>query len=268
MPSTPFHPFRKNPPAAALPAWVIDELDHPKLPEVHFTRTHAEYVLPFIDASGLSLDEICQRMQRPGGKTFITPKLLEETLIDDSPETWILCRLFKALDVPWEGYRIYEEEQSALRDKAIKAKLSAQDLLNRYRRAGPCLHALQTPESWFATVGFADPYHLTRQLKTGGKTGFHPPTAEEMATVIATQPETCAHPHAQDLHLIGGYLYHRLPDELHIYNLQGRIIASGDLTLPLPGHLMLTKPRRVHVSIPKIQRPPIPTHRTKSRRPS
>lgn len=268
MPSSPFHPFRKNPPIPALPAWVIDELDHTKLSQVHFTRTHAEYLLPFIDASGLSLYEICQRMQRPGGKTLITPKLLEETLTSDSPETWILSRLFKALDVPWEGYRVYEEEQSALRDKALKTKWSAQDLLNRYRRQGPCLHALQTPESWLATAGFADPYHLTRQLKTGGKAKFHPPTAEEMAAVIATQPETCAHPHTQDLHIIGGYLYHRLPGELHLYDLQGQIIASGDLTLPLPGHLMLTKPRRVHISIPKIQRPPIPTHKTKSRRPS
>lgn len=265
MPSSPFHPFRKNPPIPVLPEWVIDALDHPKLPEFHFTRTHAEYILPFIDASGLSLDEICQRMQRPGGKTPITPKLLEKALIDDYPETWILCRLFKALDVPWEGYRIYEEEQSAFRDKALKTKRRAQDLLNSYRNQGPCLYALQTPESWFATAGFADPYHLTRQVKTSRKNEFHPPTAEEMAAVIATQPETCAHPHAQDLHIIGGYLYHRLPGELHAYDLQGQIIASGDLTLPLPGHLMVTKPRRAHISIPKIQRPPIPVPKSKPR---
>jgi len=268
MPSSSFHPFRKNPPTPGLPAWVIVELDHTKLPEVRFGQFHSEYIQPFIAASGLSLDEICQRMQRPEGKTLITPELLEKTLINDSPETWILCRLFKVLDVPWEGYRVYEEEQSAICNKAIERRLEAKYLLSHYRNHGPCLHALQTPESWFATVGFADPYHLTRQIRTGRKNEFHPPTAEEMAAVITTQPETCAHPHAQDLHIIGGYLYHRLPDELHIYNLQGRIIASGDLTLPLPGHLMLTKPRRVHVSIPKIQRPPIPTHRTKSRRPS
>lgn len=159
-------------------------------------------------------------------------------------------------------------EQSALRDKALKTKWAAEYHLKHYRSQGPCLYSLQTPESWFATAGFADPYHLTRQIRIGGKTGFHPPTAEEMATVIATQPETCAHPHAQDLHIIGGYLYHRLPGELHVYDLEGRIIAFGDLALPLPGHLMLTKPRRVHVSIPKIQRPPIPTRKTKSRRPS
>ena len=268
MPSSPFHPFRKNPPTPVLPSWLIKELDHPKLPEVRYGQFHSEYILPFIDASGLSLDEICQRMQRPGDKTLITAKLLEKNLISHSPETRILCRLFKALDVPWEGYRVYEEEQFALRDKALETKWSAQDLLNRYRRQGSCLHALQTPESWFATVGFADPYHLTRQVRTGRKNEFHPPTAEEMAAVIATQPETCAHPHAQDLHIIGGYLYHRLPGELHLYDLQGQIIASGDLALPLPGHLMLTKPRRVHVSIPKIQRPPIPTRKTKSRRPS
>ncbi len=268
MPSSPFHPFRKNPPTPVLPSWLIKELDHPKLPEVRYGQFHSEYIQPFIAASSLSLDEICQRMQRPEGKTPITPELLEKTLINDSPETWILCRLFKALDVPWEGYRIYEEEQSALRDKALETKWSAQDLLNRYRRQGPCLHALQTPESWFATAGFADPYHLTRQVRTGGKNEFHPPTAEEMAAVIATQPETCAHPHAQDLHIIGGYLYHRLPDELHVYDAQGRIIAFGGITLTLPRHFMLTKPRRVHVSIPKIQRPPIPTRKTKSRRPS
>ncbi len=263
MPPSPFKPFRRNPSTPALPAWVIKALDHPKLPEVHFTRTHADYILPYIDASGLSLDEICQRMQRPEGKTLITPKLLEKNLISHSPETWILCRLFKALDVPWEGYRVYEEEQNDLFFKSQETRRNAEYHLNRYRRQGPCLHALQTPESWFATAGFADPYHLTRQVRTGGKTKFHPPAAEEMAAVIATQPESCAHPHAQDLHIIGGYLYHRLPDELHVYDLEGRIIASGGNTLQIPGHLMVTKPRRVHVSIPKIQRPPIPNRNSR-----
>lgn len=268
MPTHPFRPFRRSPTAPALPLWVIKELDHTKLPEVPDTRTHSAYILPFIDASGLSLDEICQRMKRSEGKTPITPKLLEKNLIDDSPETWILCRLFKALDVPWEGYRVYQEEQSALRDKALKTKWAAEYHLNHYRSHGPCLYSLQTPESWFATAGFADPYHLTRQIRTGGKTGFHPPTAEEMATVIATQPETCAHPHAQDLHIIGGYLYHRLLDELHVYDAQGRIIASGGITLTLPRHFMLTKPRRVYIRIPKIKRPPAPALKPKPRRPS
>jgi hypothetical protein len=268
MPSHPFKPFRRNPTAPVFPAWVTDELNHPKHSEVPVTRTHSEYILPFLDASGLSLDEICQRMQRPESKTPITPKLLEKTLIEDSPETWILCRLFKALDVPWEGYRLYQEEQSALRDKALKTKWAAEYHLKHYRSQGPCLYALQTSDSWFATAGFADPYHLTRQIRTGGKNEFHPPTAEEMAAVIATQPETCAHPHAQDLHIIGGYLYHRLPDELHIYDAQGRIIASGGITLTLPRHFMLTKPRRVHISIPKIKRPPIPIQKPKTRRPS
>lgn len=264
MPTHPFRPIRRNPPAAALPAWVIEELDHSKLPEVHFTRTHAEYILPYIDASGLSLDEICQRMQRPGGKTLITPKLLEETLISHSPETWILCRLFKALDVSWEGYRVYEEDQNNLFFKSQETRRDAEYHLKHYRSHGPCLHALQTPESWFATVGFADPYHLTRQLKTGRKTKFDPPTAEEMAAVIATQPETCAHPHAQDLHIIGGYLYHRLPGELHVYDAQGRIIASGGITLTLPRHFMLTKPRRLCMSIRK-KVPPIPVPKSKPR---
>lgn len=104
----PFRPFRRSPTAPALPLWLIKELDHPKLPEVRYGQFHSEYIQPFIAASSLSLDEICQRMQRPEGKTLIRPELLEKTLIDDSPETWILCRLFKALDVPWEGYRVYE----------------------------------------------------------------------------------------------------------------------------------------------------------------
>jgi hypothetical protein len=265
MPTHPFRPIRRDPATPDLPAWIIDELDHSKLPEIHFARTHSDYIQPFIAASGLSLQEICQRMQRPESKTLITPELLEKTLIDDSPETWILCRLFKALDVSWEGYRVYEEEQSAVCNKAIERRLETKYLLSHYRNHGPCLHALQTPESWFATAGFADPYHLTRQVKTGRKNEFHPPTAEEMAAVIASQPETCAHPHAQDLHIIGGYLYHRLPDELHVYDLEGSIIASGGLTLTLPRHFMLTKPRRVCISIPKIKRPPAPILKPKPR---
>jgi hypothetical protein len=102
---------------------------------------------------------------------------------------------------------------------------------------------LQTIESWLVTAGFADPYHFVRQIRTGTKNEFHPPTAEEMGAVIATRPETCAHPFAQNHHVIGGYLYHRLPDELHVYDLEGRIIASGGISLKLPQDLFQVRIR-------------------------
>lgn len=256
-PSHPFRPFRREPTTPVLPAWAIDKLDHPQLPEVPDVGSLSTYIQPFINASGLSLGEICQRMQHPICKTLITPKLLEESLTSYSMETWIACRLFKALEVPWDGYRLYQEEQSSRHDKALKTRWDAEYHINYYRRHGPCLHALQTTESWCATAGFADPYHLTRQVKAGATNNFNPPDVEQMAAIIRAQPETCAHPHAQVLHIIGGYLYHRFPDELHLFDAQGRILASGGITLPLPGHMMLTRPRRAHLSPRKTLRPPI-----------
>lgn len=241
MPTHPFKPFRRKPTVPNFPAWIIEELNHPKFPEPRFGRSHAEYIQPYIDANGLSLQEISERMRRPGDKTQMTPELVEENLADSHGETRILCRLFKALDVPWEGYRLYEEEQTARSHQALKDR----GHLKHYRRQGPCLRALQTVESWLVTAGFSRPYHFTRQIRTGGKTEFHLPTAEEMAEVIATRPETCAHPFAQNHHVIGGYLYHRLPDELHVYDLQGQIIASGGISLKLPQDLFLTESRSI-----------------------
>jgi hypothetical protein len=51
---------------------------------------------------------------------------------------------------------------------------------------------------------------------------FVPPTAEEMGYTIATSPELIARGFPGDQ--IGGYFYHRLPDEFYTYDTAGNLL--------------------------------------------
>lgn len=240
MSSHPFRPFRRDPSAPLFPKRVFDQLHKPKLPKVPpYEIQPGRYLIPFIDASGLSLKVICQRMQLPQSKTAITIQLIEKNLTGDDPEMWIISRLFKALKLDWEDFRILQEKQRQLHEEAHTRYKQAKKLLLLYQGSGPRLHTLPSYEVWLGIVGMIGPYHLTRQIDTGPKYSFITPTAEEMAAVIATQPENCAHPCVRELELASAYLYHRLPDELHLYNLEGQLIASGDTTLAIPKNLIL-----------------------------
>ena len=263
MPSHPFRPFLKNPIPPALPAWVIDELNLIKLPEVNFIQTHSTYIKPFIGASGLTPEQLCERMQSSGRKTIITPELLQNTLTSNDPEIWIITSIFKALDVSWDGFRKFEEEYNERISKSLRTLSDANDRIKNYRQYGPCLYALQTVESWMTTAGFADPYHFRRQIKFDGKSKFHPPNADIIAGVIAHKPEACIHPVAGELYSIGGFLYHRLPNELYLYDQQGHILASGGVELVIPNHLCLTKGRHHRITIKKKKPPIIPPNQNK-----
>jgi hypothetical protein len=240
MSSHPFRPFRRDPSAPLFPKRVFDQLHKPKLPKVPpYEIQPGRYLIPFINASGFSLEEISQRMQLPPSKTAITTRLIEKTLTSDDPEMWIIARIFKALKLDWEDFRVLQEKQRALHEEAYARYKQAKKLLLLYQGTGSGLHTLLSYEAWLSTFGMIGSYHLTRQIHTGPKYSFVTPTAEEMAAIIATQPETCTHPCVRELELAAAYLYHRLPNELHLYNLQGQLIASGDTTLTIPKHLIL-----------------------------
>ena len=88
----------------------------PKVP--HYEIQPGRYLIPFIDDSGLSLEEICQRMQLPHSNTAITARTIEKTLTSGDPEMWIISRLFKALKLDWEDFRVLQEKQRMLHVEA------------------------------------------------------------------------------------------------------------------------------------------------------
>ena len=75
-----------------------------------------------------------------------------------------------------------------------------------------------------------------------GSENFSPHTAEEMSAMISQHPTSChtdffekfstlEHP------IIGGYLYHRLPGEMHTFDAQGKHIASGGIYPAFPPNI-------------------------------
>ncbi len=209
-----FYPFDSNHSPFFHNASIYRELSNPGLPKVPYPDFPlGPYLRPFIKASGLTPVELCELMQRPHGKTIITSELIEKSLTDFTPEMWIICRIFKALHLSWDDYR----------------------LLNK----GPRLHTLLRYEDWllFSTRLTSD--HLMRQLDTGRKYVFSVLEPEEMGNIIATEFETCIHPIVQELDIVAAFLYHRYPKEVHLYDIEGKLLACGDTQFSLPKGLIL-----------------------------
>jgi hypothetical protein len=239
-----FRPFHRSPSTPVFPAWVRSQLGKPAIPRARLESvTPASHLSDVISKRGLSIESICELINQPDGKTDITPALVESALAGDPDKFWIINRIFNALNISWDDHLRLEKQHDELLHRAVKTRKQAQFLHNQYHSAGPSLHALPIVESWIATLCFADPYHLTRQVHTGAKYQFLTPTAQEMAQIIATQPEPCTHPGAHKFHVIGAFLYHRYPNELHLFDPRGKLLASGDSTLPIPNHLMLYQPK-------------------------
>jgi hypothetical protein len=235
-----FHPFGSNRPSFIYNKSISRQLDNPGLPKVPYPDfPPGPYLRPFIKASGLTPEGLCERLQRPGGKTTITPELLETALTDYDPEMWIICRIFKALDLSWDDYRLLEEKHYQLHKEAKTKYQQAKKLYLLYQKMGPRLHTLMRYEDWLLFSPHLTNDHLMLQLNTGSKYAFIIPTTEGMGNIIATERETCIHPIVQELDIATAFLYHRHPQELHLYDNRGNLLATGDTQITIPKGLIL-----------------------------
>lgn len=235
-----FYPFDSNHSPFFHNASIYRELSNPGLPKVPYPDFPlGPYLRPFIKASGLTPVELCELMQRPHGKTIITSELIEKALTDFTPEMWIICRIFKALHLSWDDYRLLEGNHYRLHKEAKAKYQQAKKLFLLYLNKGPRLHTLLRYEDWllFSTRLTSD--HLMRQLDTGRKYVFSVLEPEEMGNIIATEFETCIHPIVQELDIAAAFLYHRYPKEVHLYDIEGKLLASGDTQFSLPKGLIL-----------------------------
>ncbi len=229
-----FHPFDSHRPSYILDKSISKELRKPGLPKVPSRDfPPGPYLRPFIKASGLTPEVLCERMQRSYGKTTITPELLEKALKDTNPEMWIICRIFKALHLSWDDYRLLKENHLRLQKEAELKYKQAKKLFLLYKNKGPRLHTLVRFGDWLESGIHLTSEHLMRQLDTGAKYAFNIPTPEEMSTIIAHQFESCIHPNLKHVDIATAFLYHRRPNEVHLYDTKGNILASGDTQITL-----------------------------------
>jgi hypothetical protein len=236
-----FQPFRLSPVAPVLPKWVLDQINNatqrpdylPAYPK------ESDILIPAIQASGLTHEELCERMERRDSKTRITSEFIKQQLADEGMDSWFKMRLLKALDIPWENFRSTIDELEECFYKAYQKWEFIQKSHEQYREYGPRLFALIKDEYPHTIHSTSELLLLTRIIDMSKGVEFDPPSVETMAFNIAKRPESCTHKRIHKTFTIGGYFYYRLPDEVHCFDTQGNLLTSGDTTLHPPSGLRI-----------------------------
>lgn len=263
MKPVPFLAFRKSPAPPCLPEplkrQVEEGIRNPRIG--HRPPTVSETLLQAIDDSGLNLDQLCDRMAKPGSKTRITLHFLTKTLSEDMPEMWVQMRILKALEIRWEDYqRIIEANEAAMRSCWDRER-QASAVYREYRNFGPRLLALFRDDVDVHNHGAEDLLRMTRLVDMRGSKDFNPPSVIEMGRTIACHPDTCSHPATRSRYPISGFRYYQLPDEIHDFDPQGNLLATGDMLLHPPPGLKVAPTARACCGgaiRSKVKMPPIP----------
>jgi hypothetical protein len=231
-----FLPYRLKPTPPKLPDWILEQLiDENEYPDFADSFPSASRVLrPLIEASGLSHEELCERMYRREGKTQITPEYIDQALANPEMESWLISRFLKALGIDWNDYRSAMEQQDKVFSEIYDKYNETCKLHKAYRDYGPRLFALVKESYDMPFYGGKDLLLLTRAVDTRKMKEFDPPSTKAISEIIAKDPLTCSYQKTRERFPINSYLYYRLPNEIHSYDLNGKLIASGDASLQPP----------------------------------
>ena len=233
---------------APLPTWILDLLvdrdpTPPSSPEINPVQALMDTALA---SSGLTEGDLCNIVTESMPYNPREGKIhqaLKGECADVSFQRTI-NRILNITDEQWNQANRFRKKISgqpmsfaAYHEKRSKAHYE-------FRNKGPYLRVLRNrdvPWSFSKQVGYIQNRDLTIDMH--GMQDSSPPTAEEMASMISNHPASChtgffdkfrtpEHP------IIGGYLYHRLPDEMHTFDAKGKHIASGDIYPAFPPNVV------------------------------
>lgn len=229
---------------APLPDWILNQLTDMRNPSVpaRFPDPVKTLMHAALESSGLSESDLLEQVSREidiDPKSCMIYKALLGKCGDDAFQKRI-NRILHVSDEQWQeslqqGMHQHQEmlEKTRKHDNLVHAH---QD----YRMRGPFLRVLKRASpriSFSMQVHYIHRRDLTVDMH--GVDEFLPPSAEEMGTMIANQPDSCSDEffhkeYVREQLLCGGFRYHRLPDEVHTYDAQGKLYASGGALTPNP----------------------------------
>ena len=193
-------------------------------------RPLAKRLREMMKRRGISRLELAE--SRKGARTVKSLRLLDAAIAGKSQDTSFYRSIFQSLDVSEEAFgEIMREEEGfcRLRDEDE----SHRSVHTGFWIFGPHLTAMVLPEFKEYLPKFGSPYlylcaRVAYQTHEGG---IDPPGPGQVALAIE-----------QDVHWLPGvakryvraYIYHRLPDEVHLISSHGDILFSGDWRYALP----------------------------------
>lgn len=221
-----FLPRDGNP--APLPDWILSQIiDSRGNPDISHAPDPVKILMhAALDASGLHEGGLLERVR---GEMDLNPKslVIHKTLhgrCDNDDLQKLINRILNVSDEQWQLATRRREEEMARTENADSRILGHRE----YRKRGPFLRIFKDASLRVGVSEFVS-YTLTRHLSVDmrGVEEFQPPSAADMGAMIAQHSGVILEGFRLKHQSHGGYLYHRLPNEIHTYDWSGKIYASG-----------------------------------------
>lgn len=217
-----------------IPQSVLDTLLPNKEPD-HFRTINAPFARTFrevVAAAGLTRKDILQRLQ-PNQNVTKSLNLIDNVLDGSTMQPLALQRVADALSISSDTYAKLEAEDRAWQQERSKAR-RMRHVHNAYRLYGPYIYILPRHDwrpSLLSISGDGFLYHQLPHIVENDE--FITLDYDEISRFIQHATDW-HHPRLKDN--AGAYLYHRRPNQMATFDLQGNLIAEGDCLLaPPPG---------------------------------
>jgi hypothetical protein len=214
---------------APLPDWVQSQLiDSQDNPDISHTPDPVKILMhAALDASGLHEGGLLERVREEihsDPKSLAIQQALHGRCDNDDLQK-LINRILKISDDQWQlAIRQRDDDTARIKDNDSQI-LSHQE----YRKKGPFLRILKDASLRVGVSEFRSYIH-TRDLSVDmrGVDDFQPPSPEEMGTMIAHHSDVILQGFRLKHQSHGGYLYHRLPNEVYTFDDSGNLHASGN----------------------------------------
>lgn len=219
--------FRTRIPQSVLDSMVpSEEPDYYHTINAPFARTFREVAA----AAGLTRKDILQRIQ-PNQNITKTLRVIDTVLDGTKDRPQALQRVADALGIPRERYAEIEAADRAWQLERVQAR-RLRRLHNIYRLYGPHIYILPQHNWRPSLISITGDGFLYVQVQHAVENGeLITPDFDSISETIKTSTDWH---HPRLLHHAGAYLYHRLPNEMATFDLQGKLIDHGDCSLEFP----------------------------------
>lgn len=206
-----------------LPNHESAELRNPNRPIAVHLRTAFE-------SQGLSRRALLGKLQWSGNKNK-NFRHIDAALNGEACHEPFLRRLFECLGIEESGYLDIVAEEHAFQELR-RAEASRRLAHSSYRRFGPHLTAIPNHTHTYKPGFIGGSYQFTARVPfaTNGH-GIMPLTLAAVSQAISADVRWLCR---IDRKFVTAYQYHRLPEEMIIFGVDGRIITQGDSSLSYP----------------------------------
>lgn len=216
----------------ALPQEILDELmvtDPPRISPSD--RPISRHLRDALRSRGLNRRDLCMMINWNSKNHTKAYRHIDAALNGTEICEAFVLRAFEVLGFTRpEISKIMAEDQD-FGNESWESRLRKR-YYNAYRRFGPHLYPMAEVDWRPSMMAFSGDWHFyTRVPFSNENDKFEVPTIAEISQAIA-EPASWFRPKPKEC--FGAYLYHRLPNEMAFFDMDGKLLSQGDLSIYYP----------------------------------